>query len=146
MELVLTLQLVLCVFASTDSRQTSASPAAMIGASVALGHLIGVRGRGAAGARVEPGLNCGSGDCPLPGLPQASSRPEPTITPQVYYTGCSMNPARSFGPAVIVGKFEVHWVRPSAGSHGWGQRGPKSGLRLRQGPADKAPATDHVDP
>ncbi|XP_036155657.1 aquaporin-6 [Myotis myotis] len=68
-ELVLTLQLVLCVFASTDSRQTSASPAAMIGTSVALGHLIGV-----------------------------------------YYTGCSMNPARSFGPAVIVGKFEVHWV------------------------------------
>lgn len=50
-ELVLTLQLVLCVFASTDSRQTSASPAAMIGTSVALGHLIGVRGRGAAGAR-----------------------------------------------------------------------------------------------
>ncbi|XP_036313929.1 aquaporin-6 isoform X2 [Pipistrellus kuhlii] len=68
-ELVLTLQLVLCVFASTDSRQTAASPAAMIGTSVALGHLIGV-----------------------------------------YFTGCSMNPARSFGPAVIVGKFEVHWI------------------------------------
>ncbi|KAK1341178.1 hypothetical protein QTO34_017581 [Cnephaeus nilssonii] len=71
-ELVLTLQLVLCVFASTDSRQTSASPAAMIGTSVALGHLIGV-----------------------------------------YFTGCSMNPARSFGPAVIVGKFEVHWLQGS---------------------------------
>lgn len=59
MELVLTLQLVLCVFASTDSRQTSASPAAMIGTSVALGHLIGVRGRGAAGApkaRKRPSL------------------------------------------------------------------------------------------
>lgn len=68
-ELVLTLQLVLCVLASTDSRQTAASPAAMIGASVALGHLIGV-----------------------------------------YFTGCSMNPARSFGPAVVVGKFEVHWI------------------------------------
>lgn len=42
-ELILTLQLVLCVFASTDSRQTLGSPAAMIGTSVALGHLIGVR-------------------------------------------------------------------------------------------------------
>ena len=63
-ELVLTLQMVLCVFASTDSRLTSGSPAAMIGVSVALGHLTGVRGRrtpcicihsplpgGAAGAR-----------------------------------------------------------------------------------------------
>ncbi|XP_016056523.1 PREDICTED: aquaporin-6 [Miniopterus natalensis] len=68
-ELVLTLQLVLCVFASTDSRQTAASPAAMIGISVALGHLVGI-----------------------------------------YFTGCSMNPARSFGPAVIIGKFEVHWI------------------------------------
>ncbi|XP_006203014.1 aquaporin-6 [Vicugna pacos] len=68
-ELVLTLQLVLCVFASTDSRQTSASPAAIIGASVAVGHLIGI-----------------------------------------YFTGCSMNPARSFGPAIIVGKFTVHWI------------------------------------
>ncbi|XP_052016141.1 aquaporin-6 [Apodemus sylvaticus] len=68
-ELVLTLQLVLCVFASMDGRQTLASPAAMIGTSVALGHLIGI-----------------------------------------YFTGCSMNPARSFGPAVIVGKFAVHWI------------------------------------
>ncbi|XP_012506579.1 PREDICTED: aquaporin-6 [Propithecus coquereli] len=68
-ELVLTLQLVLCVFASTDNRQTLSSPATMIGISVALGHLIGI-----------------------------------------YFTGCSMNPARSFGPAVIIGKFTVHWV------------------------------------
>ncbi|XP_017534004.1 aquaporin-6 isoform X3 [Manis pentadactyla] len=67
-ELVLTLQLVLCVLASTDSRQASGSPATMIGISVALGHLIGI-----------------------------------------YFTGCSMNPARSFGPAVIIGKFTVHW-------------------------------------
>ncbi|XP_002922412.1 aquaporin-6 [Ailuropoda melanoleuca] len=68
-ELVLTLQLVLCIFVSTDSRQASGSPATMIGISLALGHLIGV-----------------------------------------YFTGCSMNPARSFGPAVIIGKFEVHWI------------------------------------
>uniref|UniRef100_A0A8C9PZJ1 Aquaporin 6 n=2 Tax=Marmotini TaxID=337730 RepID=A0A8C9PZJ1_SPEDA len=68
-EVILTLQLVLCIFASTDNRQALGSPAAMIGTSVALGHLIGV-----------------------------------------YFTGCSMNPARSFGPAVIIGKFTVHWI------------------------------------
>ncbi|XP_077870849.1 aquaporin-6 isoform X2 [Ictidomys tridecemlineatus] len=68
-EVILTLQLVLCIFASTDNRQALGSPAAMIGTSVALGHLIGV-----------------------------------------YFTGCSMNPARSFGPAVIIGKFTVHWT------------------------------------
>nr|XP_035968874.1 aquaporin-6 isoform X2 [Halichoerus grypus] len=28
----------------------------------------------------------------------------------VYFTRCSMNPARSFGPAIIIGKFEVHWI------------------------------------
>uniref|UniRef100_A0A8C8T0J4 Aquaporin 6 n=1 Tax=Pelusios castaneus TaxID=367368 RepID=A0A8C8T0J4_9SAUR len=28
----------------------------------------------------------------------------------IYFTGCSMNPARSFGPAVIVKKFAVHWI------------------------------------
>lgn len=43
MEVILTLQLVLCIFASMDNRQTVGSPAAMIGTSVALGHLIGVR-------------------------------------------------------------------------------------------------------
>ncbi|KAJ6650699.1 hypothetical protein lerEdw1_004909, partial [Lerista edwardsae] len=40
-ELILTLQLVLCYFASTDSRHNSGSPAIMIGVSDALGHLVG---------------------------------------------------------------------------------------------------------
>ncbi|XP_003217026.1 aquaporin-2 [Anolis carolinensis] len=71
MELFLTFQLVLCIFASTDDRRNDnvGSPALSIGFSVALGHLLGI-----------------------------------------YYTGCSMNPARSFGPAVVVGDFDSHWV------------------------------------
>ncbi|XP_072259366.1 aquaporin-2-like [Pyxicephalus adspersus] len=70
-ELFLTLQLVLCIFASTDDRRTDniGTPALSIGLSVAFGHLLGI-----------------------------------------HYTGCSMNPARSFAPAVITGNFTAHWV------------------------------------
>ncbi|XP_078515249.1 aquaporin-5-like [Lissotriton helveticus] len=70
-ELVLTLQLVLCVLATTDCRRAGnvGSPALSIGLSVTLGHLLGI-----------------------------------------YYTGCSMNPARSFGPSLITGNFPVHWI------------------------------------
>ncbi|XP_017903301.1 PREDICTED: aquaporin-5 isoform X2 [Capra hircus] len=70
-EMILTFQLALCVFSSTDSRRTSpvGSPALSIGLSVTLGHLVGI-----------------------------------------YFTGCSMNPARSFGPAVIMSRFSsAHW-------------------------------------
>uniref|UniRef100_A0A8D1AXL4 Aquaporin-5 n=1 Tax=Sus scrofa TaxID=9823 RepID=A0A8D1AXL4_PIG len=43
-EMILTFQLALCIFASTDSRRTSpvGSPALSIGLSVTLGHLVGV--------------------------------------------------------------------------------------------------------
>ncbi|XP_068121209.1 aquaporin-2-like [Hyperolius riggenbachi] len=70
-ELFLTMQLVLCVFGTTDIRRTDnvGIPAISIGLSVVLGHLLGI-----------------------------------------YFTGCSMNPARSFGPAIITGSFESHWV------------------------------------
>ncbi|XP_039193244.1 aquaporin-6-like isoform X1 [Crotalus tigris] len=68
-ELILTLQLVLCYFASTDTQRSTGSPAVIIGVSVALGHLVGH-----------------------------------------YYTRCSMNPARSFGPAVITGNFLQQWI------------------------------------
>ncbi|XP_003230243.1 aquaporin-5 [Anolis carolinensis] len=71
-EMILTFQLVMCVFASTDSRRNDhvGSPALSIGLSVTLGHLVGI-----------------------------------------YFTGCSMNPARSFGPAVIMKRFtSAHWV------------------------------------
>lgn len=30
---------------------------------------------------------------------------------QISYTGCGINPARSFGPAVIQKSFDAHWVR-----------------------------------
>ncbi|CAJ0963731.1 unnamed protein product [Ranitomeya imitator] len=78
-EIILTFQLVLCIFACTDSRRTDllGSPAISIGLSVALGHLVGI-----------------------------------------YFTGCSMNPARSFAPAVIMRNFRnqwVFWVGPLAG-------------------------------
>ncbi|KAM4702337.1 aquaporin-2-like [Discoglossus pictus] len=70
-ELFLTLQLVLCIFASTDDRRTDnvGSPALSIGLSVTFGHLLGIN-----------------------------------------FTGCSMNPARSFAPAVVTGNFSHHWV------------------------------------
>ncbi|XP_069508936.1 aquaporin-5-like [Ambystoma mexicanum] len=70
-EIISTMQLLLCIFASTDPRRTDnvGSPAISIGLSVALGHLLAI-----------------------------------------YYTGCSMNPARSFAPAVITGKFAYQWI------------------------------------
>uniref|UniRef100_A0ACB8ELK6 Aquaporin-6 n=1 Tax=Sphaerodactylus townsendi TaxID=933632 RepID=A0ACB8ELK6_9SAUR len=71
-EIILTLQMVLCYFASTDSLRSTGSPAIMIGISVSLGHVVGR-----------------------------------------YFTSCSMNPARSFGPAVIVQRFPDHWVKSS---------------------------------
>ncbi|NXV02230.1 AQP2 protein, partial [Cettia cetti] len=70
-ELFLTFQLVLCVFASTDERREDnlGSPALSIGLSVAVGHLLGIR-----------------------------------------YTGCSMNPARSFAPASSSPPSKASWV------------------------------------
>ncbi|XP_018426036.1 PREDICTED: aquaporin-5-like [Nanorana parkeri] len=70
-EIILTFQLVLCIFATTDIRRSDnvGSPAISIGLSVTLGHLVGI-----------------------------------------YFTGCSMNPARSFSPAVITRSFRNHWV------------------------------------
>ncbi|KAM9650375.1 aquaporin-1 isoform 2-T2 [Trichechus inunguis] len=70
-EIIGTLQLVLCVLAITDRRRRDLggwAPLA-IGFSVALGHLLAID-----------------------------------------YTGCSINPARSFGSAVITHNFTDHWI------------------------------------
>ncbi|KAE8626533.1 hypothetical protein XENTR_v10006655 [Xenopus tropicalis] len=70
-EAFLTLQFVLCIFATFDERRNGrmGSVSLALGFSVALGHLFGI-----------------------------------------YYTGASMNPARSFAPAVLTRNFVNHWV------------------------------------
>ncbi|MBV99371.1 Aquaporin-1, partial [Eschrichtius robustus] len=70
-EIIGTLQLVLCVLATTDRRRRDLGGSAplAIGLSVALGHLLAID-----------------------------------------YTGCSINPARSFGSAVITRNFQDHWI------------------------------------
>ncbi|XP_003407049.1 aquaporin-1 [Loxodonta africana] len=70
-EIIGTLQLVLCVLATTDRRRRDVGGSAplAIGFSVALGHLLAID-----------------------------------------YTGCGINPARSFGSAVITHNFADHWI------------------------------------
>ncbi|OCT95705.1 hypothetical protein XELAEV_18013393mg [Xenopus laevis] len=70
-EAFLTLQFVLCIFATYDERRNGrmGSVSLALGFSVVLGHLFGI-----------------------------------------YYTGASMNPARSFAPAVLTRNFVNHWV------------------------------------
>lgn len=96
MEVFLTLQLVVCIFAVTDERRNGrlGSAALAIGFSVLMGHLLGVR----------------------------TGQEDPTrvllhiykllflSVMQMYYTGAGMNPARSFAPAVLVRNFVNHWV------------------------------------
>ncbi|XP_039085783.1 aquaporin-1 [Hyaena hyaena] len=70
-EIIGTLQLVLCVLATTDRRRRDlgGSGPLAIGLSVALGHLLAID-----------------------------------------YTGCGINPARSFGSSVITHNFKDHWI------------------------------------
>lgn len=56
---------------------------------------------------------CGTG-CPIAGLTH------PSLRAGVFWTGGSLNPARSFGPAVATRSFKttqwIYWVGPLAGS------------------------------
>ncbi|MBN3273720.1 AQPA protein, partial [Polyodon spathula] len=95
-ELLVTFQLVLCVIATTDKKRsdvTGSAPLA-IGLSVALGHL---------------------------GAKHANNHSRDQLRNSflgISYTGCGMNPARSFGPAAVMGNFKdqwVFWVGPMVG-------------------------------
>lgn len=101
-ELLATFQLVLCVIAVTDKRRrdvTGSAPLA-IGLSVCLGHLAAV----SFGPNVY--LQCADSvlakECEADILLLCLS--------QISYTGCGINPARSFGPALILNDFTNHWV------------------------------------
>lgn len=96
-EMLITFQFIWTVFATTDPDRTDAqgSPALAIGISIAIGHLLAVSCLVSAEIATWSKVIIMSLDTGF----------------QIGYTNCGLNPARSFGPAVISGYWTNHWVR-----------------------------------
>lgn len=89
-----TFQLALVAFAAADRAAPQGGLA--LGSAVAAGTLAAVR---------TPHL-----PTPMPGLPAPTlASPDPPLL-QGPFSGGSMNPARSLGPAIVTGIWDNHWV------------------------------------
>lgn len=106
-EFLLTLQLVLCFLATMDKRRTGITSSApfAVGLSVVLGHLAGVIVAFLSQMLILESSQVRHGQNIYHCLSSIQFLP-----PQISYTGCGMNPARSFGPALLSLEFEQHWV------------------------------------
>ncbi|KAG8505650.1 Aquaporin-1, partial [Galemys pyrenaicus] len=115
-EIIGTLQLVLCVLATTDRRRRDlgGSGALAIGFSVALGHLLAVPFGSEHHLSALPQLLfCVLTLCLSLLRLRGSAAPVLPATlscSQIDYTGCGINPARSFGSSVMTHNFKDHWV------------------------------------
>lgn len=85
-ELILTFQLALCIFSSTDSRRTSpvGSPALSIGLSVTLGHLVGVSSADTSWGVME--MNSGTPEHQLLQI----DKTQQSLRPGLACLGCSL--------------------------------------------------------
>uniref|UniRef100_A0A671Y5G0 Aquaporin 1 (Colton blood group) n=1 Tax=Sparus aurata TaxID=8175 RepID=A0A671Y5G0_SPAAU len=123
-EFLLTLQLVMCVLAVTDKRRDVGGfgPLA-IGLSVGLGHLAGLnRVTKAQGFIIEFLATLQLVLCVIAVTDKRRSDVKGSAPlaiglsvglghfAAISFTGCGINPARSFGPALIRSKMENHWV------------------------------------
>ncbi|XP_036004001.1 LOW QUALITY PROTEIN: aquaporin-1 [Fundulus heteroclitus] len=93
-EMLITLQLVLVVMATTDVPLPVMATPLLVGLAVSLGHLVAV-----SPAHISVGL-----------LWAQETNNQQCVSSQIPATGCGMNPARSFGPAAVTLDFRNHWV------------------------------------